>query len=920
MTTRQIAYRLKAEGKTELRRDQQEVAQGFKETYAAAEQGAAQATTAADKHIRKMKEATAAAADMTAMQRRIEALAGSSSRLSLNDQGSAPSTARARNSAIIFNVQDDFYTRRAEELRDVLDPAAAAQKKLNHELKEYQTLANAGKITTGELAQLQGQARVRFDETTAAIARNEKGLTRLALASRLNLARQGADVAVTAAMGMNPAMIAIQQGPQILDALATSGIKASGGLIALGGALTAAAAGVVLLGVAWQRADSAAADLTDATTGVGRTAGLTADQLRDLTVASAENGEISRKAARDMAVEYLATGQIGKQVLGDLISLTRDYASFTGNDAQGATKDLAKSMLDPTKAGEAMTAQFGLLNLEQLDNIENMQKQGDLLGAQKLLLDELTRSVSGHADRAGEITDAWNAIGRSISDAIDKLGEFLHQTEDERISDLRRRVASPRPDSADSRREASELWVLETRQGIQNILDTGKAEEAARNQQAFRDRQAQERRDREARAGARSAAALARREAAEAERERKEALQRQRRDEDRQATIDLEVARARNNYPEVQRLEDASAVRTRERQLIDDGTEAEKARTTAIQEQQRLIDARADQQTREIRDIAQQRDLEIMRLAGEDRFVKSRERSLDIAARILAYEQKGLDTATARNLVESEIADFEQARADALARSTAVREREWKMTLASASGNRTALRDLGRADWIEQRAREIEGDPNKPLNYGEGRDQAVAEYGQLLRAETLGGMREGVRGLIGDIRSGGIRDALSSQFDRAADRLLDKLVDGLFDMDWSAMLKGGSGGGSGGNWLSQGFNFLFGRNAEGTDFWAGGPTWVGERGPELLDLPRGSRITENARSMDLMRRAAGGAGQAQRVVVEVVARKGDAFESEVVRISGRVVQQGMATTYAQSVETGAKAAPTAVADARAYKN
>ena len=40
MTTRQIAYRLKAEGKTELRRDQQEVAQGFKETYAAAEQGA----------------------------------------------------------------------------------------------------------------------------------------------------------------------------------------------------------------------------------------------------------------------------------------------------------------------------------------------------------------------------------------------------------------------------------------------------------------------------------------------------------------------------------------------------------------------------------------------------------------------------------------------------------------------------------------------------------------------------------------------------------------------------------------------------------------------------------------------------------------------------------------------------------------
>lgn len=38
-----------------------------------------------------------------------------------------------------------------------------------------------------------------------------------------------------------------------------------------------------------------------------------------------------------------------------------------------------------------------------------------------------------------------------------------------------------------------------------------------------------------------------------------------------------------------------------------------------------------------------------------------------------------------------------------------------------------------------------------------------------------------------------------------------------------------------------------GFNAAGTDFWRGGPTWVGERGKELLDLPRGSRITPNDR-------------------------------------------------------------------------
>lgn len=34
-----------------------------------------------------------------------------------------------------------------------------------------------------------------------------------------------------------------------------------------------------------------------------------------------------------------------------------------------------------------------------------------------------------------------------------------------------------------------------------------------------------------------------------------------------------------------------------------------------------------------------------------------------------------------------------------------------------------------------------------------------------------------------------------------------------------------------------------GRNAGGTDYWQGGETWVGEEGPELVTLPRGSRIT-----------------------------------------------------------------------------
>jgi hypothetical protein len=45
-------------------------------------------------------------------------------------------------------------------------------------------------------------------------------------------------------------------------------------------------------------------------------------------------------------------------------------------------------------------------------------------------------------------------------------------------------------------------------------------------------------------------------------------------------------------------------------------------------------------------------------------------------------------------------------------------------------------------------------------------------------------------------------------------------------------------------------------NASGTDNWRGGPTWVGENGPEILNVPRGAQIVPN----DVARRSGGSGG------------------------------------------------------------
>ena len=47
-------------------------------------------------------------------------------------------------------------------------------------------------------------------------------------------------------------------------------------------------------------------------------------------------------------------------------------------------------------------------------------------------------------------------------------------------------------------------------------------------------------------------------------------------------------------------------------------------------------------------------------------------------------------------------------------------------------------------------------------------------------------------------------------------------------------------------------------NANGTSNWRGGLSWVGERGPELVNLPRGSQVFNNADSLDMTRSSAGG--------------------------------------------------------------
>ena len=92
----------------------------------------------------------------------------------------------------------------------------------------------------------------------------------------------------------------------------------------------------------------------------------------------------------------------------------------------------------------------------------------------------------------------------------------------------------------------------------------------------------------------------------------------------------------------------------------------------------------------------------------------------------------------------------------------------------------------------------------------------------------------------------GIANVISSVWEK-----VKPIVEGIGNgLSWIADKVGGLFGGDG----SDGGGSI-GTNANGTNNWRGGPTWVGERGPELVELPRGSRVLPNKESVQVSRNA-----------------------------------------------------------------
>lgn len=180
-------------------------------------------------------------------------------------------TAEAERSIAGASNSASAMAERAARLKASVDPLGTALDRVNGEMAEAETLYSRGAISAAQFAEAQGVLTARAEKLQAAQAHANRMLAGGANAARLtsnemlNLSRQASDVGVSLAMGMNPLMVLIQQGPQVADVLAMAGQRGIGAGaafrqmgVALWGALAPAlpiiagvAAGVALVGGAF---------------------------------------------------------------------------------------------------------------------------------------------------------------------------------------------------------------------------------------------------------------------------------------------------------------------------------------------------------------------------------------------------------------------------------------------------------------------------------------------------------------------------------------------------------------------------------------------------------------------------------------------------------------------------------------------
>lgn len=152
-------------------------------------------------------------------------------------------------------------------------------------------------------------------------------------------------------------------------------------------------------------------------------AGLTAKSLADLSAEVQGKSIFDDDAIRKAEIALLRFRTVQGDVFKDAIRLVPDVATALGTDLPTAAQALGRALTDPETGLRALKAAGLALSDQQKDLAARLTETGDKAGAQKIVLDELAKSIGGVAesDTAG-VYGATKRLSRAWDDLVKTLG------------------------------------------------------------------------------------------------------------------------------------------------------------------------------------------------------------------------------------------------------------------------------------------------------------------------------------------------------------------------------------------------------------------------------------------------------------------------------------------------------------------
>ena len=332
--------------------------------------------------------------------------------------------------ALVKSTMDE--QKALNSLLGAIDPAQAKLAKLDVQVQGLGRAFDSGKISQQQYT----SALAKIDDKYADIEKGASAMSRLGLNTRQ---------AQENVMQLGNAISSgdIGSGVRAITQLGTEAkISASSiAAVAIPAGIAAAAIGAIVY--AWIDGQREASAFNKALFAGNNAAGVTASGLQAVARQAADVTK-NFSGSRDAALALAESGKVTAEQLQNLTEASAAIASFTGKGANDVAKGFAAMGSSATTAAESISQQYGLITFEQYESIKAIEDNGNAQKALDTLSETLNLNAQARLKRyresLSEIERDWDDIKEATKRAYAEVRGEIFPDDTKRLEIVRRQI------------------------------------------------------------------------------------------------------------------------------------------------------------------------------------------------------------------------------------------------------------------------------------------------------------------------------------------------------------------------------------------------------------------------------------------------------------------------------------------------